>query len=174
MVGPRIVKRSTRPRMRNSALLTNLAIAVVSVAMALLIGWWQYLLILTLMVLFAGGAGVWLFFVQHQFEDTYWESGEQWSYADAALRGSSYLKLPQPLKFFSGNIGLHHVHHLGARAELQAAGRARRAAGLPRRAGADTVGRVEGAATEAVGRGEQQNRHVPRGAAPCAAAAPRP
>jgi acyl-lipid omega-6 desaturase (Delta-12 desaturase) len=124
MVGPRIVKRSMRPRMRNSALLTNLAIVVVSVAMSLLIGWWQYLLILTLMVLFAGGAGVWLFFVQHQFEDTYWESSEQWSYADAALRGSSYLKLPQPLKFFSGNIGLHHVHHLSARVpnyKLQAA-----------------------------------------------------
>ncbi len=124
MVGPRIVKRSMRPRMRNSALLTNLAIVVCSVAMSLLIGWWQYLLILTLMVLFAGGAGVWLFFVQHQFEDTYWESGEQWSYAEAALRGSSYLKLPQPLKFFSGNIGLHHVHHLSARVpnyKLQAA-----------------------------------------------------
>ena len=58
---------------------------------------------------------MWLFYVQHQFEDTYWQSGESWSYADAALRGSSYLKLPRVLQFFTGNIGLHHVHHLNAR-----------------------------------------------------------
>jgi fatty acid desaturase len=51
----------------------------------------------------------------HQFDDVYWESGERWSYADAALRGSSYRKLPKVLQFFSGNIGLHHVHHLSAR-----------------------------------------------------------
>ena len=65
--------------------------------------------------LIAGGTGVWLFYVQHQFEDTYWESSGSWSYADAALRGSSYLRLPQPLQFFTGNIGLHHVHHLNTR-----------------------------------------------------------
>ena len=53
--------------------------------------------------------------MQHQFEDVYWESAEEWSYADAALRGSSYLKLPKVLQFFTGNIGLHHVHHLSAR-----------------------------------------------------------
>ena len=66
-------------------------------------------------VLLAGSAGIWLFYVQHQFEDAYWESADDWSYADAALRGSSYLKLPKVLQFFSGNIGLHHVHHLSAR-----------------------------------------------------------
>ena len=63
----------------------------------------------------AGATGVWLFYVQHQFEDTYWQSSDDWSYADAALRGSSYLKLPKVLQFFTGNIGLHHVHHLSAR-----------------------------------------------------------
>ena len=62
----------------------------------------------------AGAAGIWLFYVQHQFEDTYWELRGDWSYADAALRGSSYLKLPKVLQFFTGNIGLHHVHHLSA------------------------------------------------------------
>ena len=67
------------------------------------------------MVLFAGGAGIWLFYVQHQFEDVYWEHGGEWSYADAALKGSSYLRLPKVLQFFTGNIGLHHVHHLSAR-----------------------------------------------------------
>jgi acyl-lipid omega-6 desaturase (Delta-12 desaturase) len=55
----------------------------------------------------AGAAGIWLFYVQHQFQNVYfWERGERWSYADAALRGSSYLKLPKLLQFFSGNIGL--------------------------------------------------------------------
>jgi omega-6 fatty acid desaturase (delta-12 desaturase) len=63
----------------------------------------------------AGAVGVWLFYVQHQFEDAYWEDADSWSYADAALRGSSHLRLPQPLQFFTGNIGLHHVHHLSAR-----------------------------------------------------------
>jgi omega-6 fatty acid desaturase (delta-12 desaturase) len=63
----------------------------------------------------AGTAGVWMFYVQHQFEDVYWESSEDWSYADAALQGSSYLKLPKLFQFFSGNIGLHHVHHLSAK-----------------------------------------------------------
>jgi omega-6 fatty acid desaturase (delta-12 desaturase) len=60
----------------------------------------------------AGVGGVFLFYVQHQFEDAYWETGEDWNYADAALRGSSYLKLPKVFQFFTGNIGLHHVHHL--------------------------------------------------------------
>jgi omega-6 fatty acid desaturase (delta-12 desaturase) len=65
--------------------------------------------------LLAGAAGVWLFYVQHQFEDTYWQSAGDWSYSDAALRGSSYLKLPSVLQFLTGNIGLHHVHHLSTR-----------------------------------------------------------
>jgi omega-6 fatty acid desaturase (delta-12 desaturase) len=65
--------------------------------------------------LLAGAAGIWLFYVQHQFEDTYWERNTGWTYADAALRGSSYLKLPKVLQFFTGNIGLHHVHHLSSR-----------------------------------------------------------
>jgi omega-6 fatty acid desaturase (delta-12 desaturase) len=113
-----------RPRIRNSVLITNVVLAATIAAMCWLIGWQAFLLIQGPMVLMAGGAGVWLFFVQHQFEDTYWETTGEWTYADAALRGSSYLKLPQPLKFFSGNIGLHHVHHLSARVpnyKLQAA-----------------------------------------------------
>jgi omega-6 fatty acid desaturase (delta-12 desaturase) len=60
----------------------------------------------------AGAAGVWLFYVQHQFEDVYWERHESWSFQCSALRGSSHLKLPKILQFFTGNIGLHHIHHL--------------------------------------------------------------
>jgi omega-6 fatty acid desaturase (delta-12 desaturase) len=123
-VYPRMINKKMRPRIRNSVLITNVVLAATIAAVCWLIGWQAFLLIQTPLVLFAGGAGVWLFFVQHQFEDTYWETSEQWSYADAALRGSSYLKLPKVLQFFSGNIGLHHVHHLSARVpnyKLQAA-----------------------------------------------------
>jgi omega-6 fatty acid desaturase (delta-12 desaturase) len=63
----------------------------------------------------AGVGGVFLFYVQHQYEDAYWETGENWDYAEAALKGSSYLKLNPVMRFFSGNIGLHHVHHLSAK-----------------------------------------------------------
>ncbi len=115
LVGPRIVAKSARPRMRQSVLGTNVALAVLIVALCWLVGWRDYLLIQAPTLLLAGSAGIWLFYVQHQFEDAYWESAETWTYADAALRGSSYLKLPRVLQFFSGNIGLHHVHHLSAR-----------------------------------------------------------
>jgi omega-6 fatty acid desaturase (delta-12 desaturase) len=63
-------------------------------------------------MLIAGAAGVWLFYVQHQFEDTYWAPGEQWDYATAAVEGSSYYRLPRVLEWITGNIGYHHVHHL--------------------------------------------------------------
>jgi fatty acid desaturase len=62
----------------------------------------------------AGSIGIWLFFVQHQFEDAYWNSGPDWSFTDAALPGSSFLRLPAGLRFCTGNIGYHHVHHLNA------------------------------------------------------------
>jgi acyl-lipid omega-6 desaturase (Delta-12 desaturase) len=115
LVGPRIVAKSARPRMRQSVLGTNVALALLIAALCWLVGWRDYLLIQAPTLLLAGSAGIWLFYVQHQFEDAYWESAETWTYADAALRGSSYLKLPKVLQFFSGNIGLHHVHHLSAR-----------------------------------------------------------
>jgi omega-6 fatty acid desaturase (delta-12 desaturase) len=63
----------------------------------------------------AGSAGMWLFYVQHQYEGVHWERHEQWDYATAALRGSSFYKLPKILQWFSGNIGFHHIHHLSPR-----------------------------------------------------------
>ena len=115
LVGPRLISRSQRPQARKSVLWTNAGIAVMVAAFCAMIGWQDYLLVWGPPTLLAGSAGVFLFYVQHQFEDAYWESGEQWSYEDAALRGSSYLKLPAVLRFFTGNIGFHHVHHLSAR-----------------------------------------------------------
>jgi omega-6 fatty acid desaturase (delta-12 desaturase) len=115
VVQPRIVPRTARPRIKRSVRLTNLALVLLVGSLCWLIGWQSYLAVQLPTIMLAGATGIWLFYVQHQFEDAYWESGEQWSYADAALRGSSYLKLPKMLQFFSGNIGLHHVHHLSAR-----------------------------------------------------------
>jgi acyl-lipid omega-6 desaturase (Delta-12 desaturase) len=115
IIGPRIVARDARPRMRRSVLGTDLALAAIAGSLCWLIGVGDFLLVWAPASLLAGAVGIWLFYVQHQFEDTYWQRSDGWSYADAALRGSSYLKLPQPLQFITGNIGLHHVHHLSAR-----------------------------------------------------------
>ena len=115
LIGPRIWAGSKPGKLRNSILLTNAGVVVMVGAAMVLLGWQEVLLIEAPLVVLAGTAGVWLFFVQHQFEDVYWETGERWSYSEAALRGSSYLKLPQPFRFFTGNIGLHHVHHLSSR-----------------------------------------------------------
>jgi omega-6 fatty acid desaturase (delta-12 desaturase) len=114
IIGPRIVARGARPRMRRSVLATDVAIAVVIAALVWLIGWRDYLLVLGPSALLAGSMGIWLFYVQHQFEDAYWDSGADWTFTDAALRGSSYLRLPGVLRFCTGNIGYHHVHHLNA------------------------------------------------------------
>ncbi len=115
LVGPRVWAGSKPGKLRNSILLTNLAVVAMIAALCVAFGWQAVLLIYTPLIIIAGTAGVWLFFVQHQYEDVYWENTDSWDYSEAALRGSSYLKLPQPFQFFTGNIGLHHVHHLSAR-----------------------------------------------------------
>jgi omega-6 fatty acid desaturase (delta-12 desaturase) len=115
IIGPRIFTSKQRPRMRNSVIVTDIAIVGVIGTMIALLGIGDFLLMWAPAALLAGSVGIWLFYVQHQFEDMYWERGGDWSYADAALRGSSYLKLPKVLQFFTGNIGLHHVHHMSAR-----------------------------------------------------------
>ena len=74
-----------------------------------------YLLIQLTVMAVAGSVGVWLFYVQHQFEGVYWERADEWDYTDAALKGSSFYKLPKILQWFSGNIGYHHIHHLSSR-----------------------------------------------------------
>jgi omega-6 fatty acid desaturase (delta-12 desaturase) len=112
---PRIPRRSAQPRIRRSIAGTNLALAVIVGALCWLVGWQSVLLVQMPPLLIGGAAGVFLFYVQHQFEDTYWERRDDWSFAESALQGSSHLKLPQPLQFFTGNIGIHHVHHLNAR-----------------------------------------------------------
>ena len=83
--------------------------------MAWLFGWETYLLIQLTISVVGGAIGVWLFYVQHQYENTYWERHKDWNYMEAALYGSSYYKLPAVLNWFTGNIGYHHIHHLSPR-----------------------------------------------------------
>lgn len=102
-------------RERTSILWTNVALIVLYAILASLLGWRDFLKVQIPLITLVGSAGMWLFYVQHQFEGTYWASGAEWSYESAALRGSSYFKLPRLLQWFSGNIGFHHIHHLSHR-----------------------------------------------------------
>jgi acyl-lipid omega-6 desaturase (Delta-12 desaturase) len=115
VVMPRLVPKDARPRLRRSIIRTNIALAVIVAGLCLLIGWWQYLIVQWSVAWLAASAGIFLFYVQHQFEDVYWENSDNWDYGDAAIRGSSFLNLPPVLRYFTGNIGFHHVHHLSAR-----------------------------------------------------------
>jgi acyl-lipid omega-6 desaturase (Delta-12 desaturase) len=98
-----------------SAMATNLAIAVLAATMIWLVGVGPFLLVQLPITLLAGSIGVWLFYVQHQFEDTYWAHDKGWNFHEAALHGSSHYDLPSVLRWFTANIGVHHVHHLCSR-----------------------------------------------------------
>ncbi|WP_221902335.1 fatty acid desaturase [Croceicoccus marinus] len=98
-----------------SAMGTNGAIVVLIVLMSLLLGVEAVFLIHFPIILLAASFGVWLFFVQHQFEETHWSDDDDWSFHTAAIRGSSFYALPRSLHWLSGNIGYHHIHHLVSR-----------------------------------------------------------
>jgi omega-6 fatty acid desaturase (delta-12 desaturase) len=98
-----------------STMATNLAIAAVVAAMIWLVGLGSFLLVHLPITLLAGTAGVWLFYVQHQYEDTFWREAPDWNLHEAALYGSSHYDLPGPLRWITANIGVHHVHHLSSR-----------------------------------------------------------
>jgi omega-6 fatty acid desaturase (delta-12 desaturase) len=94
---------------------TNLALLAMSAALIYVVGWRAFLAIQLSIILLGASIGVWLFYVQHQFERTYWEHEPDWSHPDASLFGSSYYALPRPLMWLTGNIGIHHLHHLSSR-----------------------------------------------------------
>ncbi len=93
---------------------TNLGIALVVLLMIWLVGWKAFLAIQLPVTILAATIGVWLFYVQHQFDPTNWERSEDWERESSALHGSSFYDLPQPLMWLSGNIGIHHVHHISS------------------------------------------------------------
>jgi acyl-lipid omega-6 desaturase (Delta-12 desaturase) len=120
VIGPQYIflirHRLTGPhsgrRERNNLYLINVCIYALYGSLSWLIGLKAFLMIWAPIMILAGALGVWLFYVQHQYEDTYWRNRGEWDYATSALLGSSYYKLPRLLQWFSGNIGFHHIHHL--------------------------------------------------------------
>jgi omega-6 fatty acid desaturase (delta-12 desaturase) len=98
-----------------STMATNIAVAVLAALLIWAIGLTPFLLVHLPIVLLAGSAGVWLFYVQHQFEDTHWSKPPEWSFPHAAMHGASHYDLPRPLRWITGNIGMHHVHHLSSK-----------------------------------------------------------
>jgi len=108
-------KGKVRRQERINTYITNVSIVLLYAALCWLIGWQSFLLIQLPIFYMSGMMGIWLFYVQHQFEETYFEHDEEWSYVKAAVEGSSYYKLPKVLQWITGNIGFHHVHHLSPR-----------------------------------------------------------
>jgi acyl-lipid omega-6 desaturase (Delta-12 desaturase) len=115
LVLQRIPRRDARKRERASVYWTNLALLAMIVGLSTLIGFKAYLLVQLPIVVISSTIGLWVFYVQHQFEDGYWAHNPEWDFVTAALKGSSYYKLPRLLQWFTGNIGFHHIHHLSAK-----------------------------------------------------------
>jgi omega-6 fatty acid desaturase (delta-12 desaturase) len=115
LVSYRYPHKGSKKRQNNSVIITNAAIVIIILIASLTIGFKAYALIQFPVIFFAGVIGVWLFYIQHQFEGVYWSRHDQWDPIKASLYGSSYYKLPKVIQWFTGNIGLHHIHHLRAR-----------------------------------------------------------
>ncbi len=115
LIDYRFNRRDVRRRERINTYITNVSLVGLYTLLCWAIGWQSFLLVQGTVFFFSGLAGIWLFYVQHQFEDSYFENQEEWSYVKAAVDGSSYYKLPKVLQWITGNIGFHHVHHLNPR-----------------------------------------------------------
>lgn len=115
LISSRFNRKDARKKERNNTYLTNLILAVVYTGMILLVGWQAFIIVQGSIMFVAGALGIWLFYIQHTFEDSYFEEETEWDYVKAAVEGSSYYKLPKVLQWATGNIGFHHVHHLAPR-----------------------------------------------------------
>ncbi|WP_010281820.1 fatty acid desaturase [Bacillus timonensis] len=115
LIENRFNRKKARKKERLNTYITNLGIVVLFAIIIWAIGWQSFLIVQGTIFMISGIAGVWLFYVQHTFEDSYFEEDENWEYVKAAVEGSSFYKLPKPLQWLTGNIGYHHVHHLSPR-----------------------------------------------------------
>ncbi|AQQ52045.1 fatty acid desaturase [Planococcus lenghuensis] len=115
LIAGRFNRKDARKKERNNTYLINVSLVVLYTLMILLIGWQAFLLIQGTVMFTAGALGIWLFYIQHTFEDSYFEDESEWDYVKAAVEGSSYYQLPKVLQWVTGNIGFHHVHHLSPR-----------------------------------------------------------
>ncbi|MDG4657242.1 fatty acid desaturase [Ectobacillus antri] len=115
LITNRFNRKGARWNERLNTYITNILIAGIVALLCWTIGWQAFLLVQGPIFLISGAAGIWLFYVQHTFEDSYFEEDENWEYVKAAVEGSSFYKLPKILQWLTGNIGYHHVHHLSPR-----------------------------------------------------------
>lgn len=115
LVKQRFPSSKASRRERYSVWATNAVLLGLATGLSLAMGVFNYAIIQLIILMVGGSAGVWLFYVQHQFEGVYWARGDEWDYTAAALQGSSFYRLPRILQWFSGNIGFHHIHHLSSR-----------------------------------------------------------
>ncbi|QFT87942.1 Fatty acid desaturase [Bacillus sp. THAF10] len=115
LIKNRFNRKDARQKEKYNLYLTNLLILLVVVGLSLLIGWQNFLIVHGTIFMIAGIVGIWLFYVQHTFEDSYFEMDKDWEYVLAAVEGSSFYKLPKVMQFLTGNIGYHHIHHLSPR-----------------------------------------------------------
>ncbi|MFB5283163.1 fatty acid desaturase [Peribacillus sp. Hz7] len=111
----RFNRKGARKKERMNTYLTNILIVALIGVLCMAIGWQSFLLVQGSIFLLSGSIGIWLFYVQHTFEDSYFEEDKDWEYVKAAVEGSSFYKLPKIIQFLTGNIGFHHVHHLSPR-----------------------------------------------------------
>jgi omega-6 fatty acid desaturase (delta-12 desaturase) len=110
----RVSKSWMTPKEKRNVYFTNIALLVIFVGMSLAIGFITFVVLQLLILYIAAISGFWLFYLQHQFEDVTWVRGKDWNYRALAMEGSSYVKFPGILQWFSGNIGFHHIHHLNS------------------------------------------------------------
>jgi len=115
MVQNRIANKKLTRLEKMNVYFTNIVVLIMAILISLVIGIKAYLLIQLPIILISHSMGLWLFYIQHQFDEVYWERSGKWDYKTSAIKGSSYLKLPAVFQWFTGNIGFHHVHHLSSR-----------------------------------------------------------
>lgn len=115
LISNRFNRRGARKRERINTYIINVSLVVIYSLLIWAVGWQAFLIIQLPILFIAGALGIWLFYVQHQFEDSYFENEEEWDFVKAAVDGSSYYKLPKVLEWLTGSIGFHHVHHLSPR-----------------------------------------------------------
>jgi acyl-lipid omega-6 desaturase (Delta-12 desaturase) len=112
LIGQRLTKKHMSFKHQMFVHLTTLGVIAIALLLIWAMGFRAYLMIQIPVLFIAAGHGVWLFYVQHQYEHVVWEHNETWDYEQIALNGSSFFKLPRILQWFTGNIGFHHIHHL--------------------------------------------------------------
>jgi omega-6 fatty acid desaturase (delta-12 desaturase) len=112
LIKNRFNRKGARLKERVNTYITNLSIVALAGLFSWTVGWESFILVQGTIFFISGSVGIWLFYVQHTFEDSYFEKDENWEYVKAAVEGSSFYKLPKPLQWLTGNIGFHHVHHL--------------------------------------------------------------